>query len=370
MTIDISNQITNLLRKYMPFTGYDIGWKFLVDSVVIDEDLVTLTLPSENYDVIKAFIDGGNNSFVTSGFYIKNNITIFKTEANYPYYFFDVSFENFHNLSNGQTIELKGFTDIQYNTTYKVIEVKSTKRAILFNEDISFVDVSSGLGFLPVQYTEGFNDIVNLTDEGSNQVSFLVDNNMKLYVDDASKLDLDFDIYVHYYQDHIKPIDFETFSENIADNGNEEYIIIDTASLVGRPFRSRNQSFDNDYYSTNRGGMFSKNFTLNINYLLNRKTDDNSNQTSSGSDIIEKQIEIHKILTSILNTNLKGDEKIDYSAPVITDDGVSDSIVSGKTVITYALGFVATYYDKIMVKANNKVYDIKSLKINDDVLNF
>lgn len=373
--IDVGNQIVNLLTKYLPYTNLSgIGYDFPVESVVIAEGKVTMTVGDDDYTSIKSIMtNDANFSFTTHGFYTKNNIISFSAYnggLGDPYAF-EVKFERSIILKVSSEITLKGFTDDTYNITYKIASKISSNTYVFYSDDIASIeDVTTGLGYYPVQYNQELNDIVTLTDEGDNQFSFEFDADSYYNIDSEDELDLTENIKIFYYSQNVKVIDFITFQENLLESDNAEYLIIDSTILVGTPKRSSTQTSDSDYYATNRSGSFEKNFTLNIKYLLQRKSDDSDNQTTSGSDLIEKQINMHKALTSILRTPLEGDSTTTFSAITILQDSVEERISSGKTIINYQLGFVATYYDSIMLDNYIKCYPIDQLKVNDDLLVF
>ena len=372
--IDIANQIGNLLVKYLPYTDTSsIGYDFPVEDVLIENEKVTLTLSQDDYTSVKSIMDGGNYFFTTHGFYTKNNIISFEPYNGGigDYFAIEVKFEKALILSQNQQVTLKGFTDTEYNITYKVIRILAANRYVLYPiTTVPLNAISSGLGYYPVQYTEGFNDIVELTDEGSNQVSFDIDVDSYYYVDSTSKLDLLENIKIYYYLDNIKVIDAEVFEQNIGQGDNLDYIIVDTASLSGTPMRSRNQSYDSDYYSTNRSGSFDKNYTINIKYLMQRRSDDPNNQTTSGSDIAQKQMDMQKTLTSILRTPLEGDSSLKFTAMTILSDEVEKRVTAGKVLINFPVGFVATYFNDILLKNDIKSYPIDFLQVNNDTLSF
>lgn len=373
--IDVANQIGNLLTKYLPYTELStIGYEFSATNVDIAASKITLTFSQNDYTTIKCIMAKNANSiFTTSGFYTKNNIISFVPYNGGigDYYAMQAKFERGCNLKVGDEITLKGFTDTQYNITFKVINKINENTFTLYAlEDIDILQVFSGLGYYPFQYTEGFNDIISLIDEGSNQFSFQVDEDSYYYVNSSSKLDLKENIKIFHYLDTIKVIDAATFQENLEQSDNLEYLIIDTTSLVGSPLRSQIQTSDSDYYSTNRNGSFDQNFTINLKYLLQRNADDSNNQTSSGSDIVDKQMKMHQVLTSILRTPLEGDSKLRFSAITISQGSVEERISNGKVIINYQLGFVANYFNDIMITNNIKSYPINQIKINNDLLNF
>jgi len=374
--IDIANQIGNLLIKYLPYTAAaSMGYQFPVSDVAIDGDKVTLTLSSEDYAAVQSrMTDNNNSSFTVNGFYTRCNITSFTTyNAGVGDSFaFEATFDRAPGFKINEEITLKGFTDAQYNIPYKAIRKLSSNKFILYaSEDVDIENVTVGLGYVPIQYTEGFNDVVSLTDEGSNQFSFIVDADSYYYVDSVDKLDLLDQVKIFDYLNTVKVIDAKVFQENLESaDGNTSYLIVDSSSLSGSPARRSSQKFDSDYFLMNRNGAFEKNFIINVKYLLQRVTDEEGEQTSSGSDIAAKQMDMHKALTSILRSPLDGDDTTRFSAITIQRDFVEDRVSGGRVVISYELGLVACYRDDIMIKTNIKSYPIEKLKINKDLLVF
>lgn len=373
--IDIGNQICNMLMKYLPYTEAEsLGNKFDVQNIEIDGSKVKLTLLPNDYTAVKQIMTNESNySFTTFGIYHKANIISFKAyNAGIGDAFaYEVKFDKVINFKIGEEIVLKGFTNSIYNIAYKVIKKMGSNKVVLYpSVDLPFVDVTTGLGNYPVSYTEGFNGLFVFQDEGSNKISYQIDQNSYYYADSVSKLDLLSGIKLYYYSDAVKLIDFQTFQENLQQGNNLSYLIIDSKSLQTELIRNNRQAYDTDFYSVNRSGSFDKNYSLSIKYLMQRVIDDTQNQTSSGSDIMEKQMMIGKALTSVLCSPLAGDSSIKFTSLVVAQEAIEETIVAGKIVMDFKIGFVATYYNDIMLRNDIDSYPINSVKINNDVIVF
>lgn len=376
MAIDYANQIANLIKELAPYSSINIGNQFQSTSIEIDSEKVYLEFSTENYTYLKSLItsvSNPNTEFTISGFHLKNRILSFSAyplESTFKYAFF-VEFDKPHKLKTDQSITFKGFTNTSYLIEYKVVKVIGSYFAILYPKTtVPIVDLTSGLGYLSVAYTCGLNGIKTLSDEGSNTLSYEIDDNDHLIVTDVDDIDEDYDIYLHDYNENIKVVALETFMANLTDASTRNYFIIDTTSLIGAQNRSRSNRQDSSYNSYGRVGFFEKNYTLNLHYLLERNTDDSENQTVSSSDVIKKQIEVHDSLISILRESLEDDSnnKI-FTSITILSDGPPAIVPEGRVRIPYTLGFSVFYNSDILVEKDDKnSYRINSLKINNDVI--
>jgi hypothetical protein len=360
--------------KYLPYTeAASLGNGFDVQDIEVDGSKVSLTLLPNDYTQVKAIMTNDENyTFTTYGVHHKANIVSFKpySEIGDPYAY-EVKFDKAVRFKNYEEITLQGFTNPIYNIPYKIIKNIKSNIIILYpSEDLPFTQVTTGLGYYPVSYTEGFNGLFVFEDEGSNKISYQIDEDSYYYEDDAAKLDLTKPIKLYYYSDSVKLIDFRTFQENLKQENNLSYIIIDSTSLQTELMRGNRQGYDTDFYSVNRSGSFDKNYVLNIKYLMQRYVDDNNNQTSSGSDVMEKQMMVGKALTSILSSPLTGDDTVKFTALVVAQEGVDEAVVAGKTVLQFRIGFVATYFNDIMLHNDIDSYPIDSVKLNNDVIVF
>lgn len=367
--IDYANQIVNLISKYAPFVGINIGQKYQAISVDNSAGKVKMGFNTSDYQSILSSINTPNipnTSYTTSGFYVKNEIesfTAYPSDSDYKYGIV-IKFKLPHNLKKDQIFPLKGFTNTTYNTNYRAYRQISSNEILAFIVDtnIANINITTGLGYLPVQYTEGFNGVKTITNEGNNEISFLFDQDLLL----VGELDLDFMPFIHNFKDNVKAINGKAFFSNLTDIGNDEYLLVDTTSLVGVPLRSNNNKTDLAYNAFSRSGRFHKSYTLNLLYLLERNEDDIDNQTISGSDIISKQVDMYDKITSIINQPLCGDNKI-MSAIRISNDKVDNSIPEGRVAINYTLVFASIYQDSIMLNIDNdSVYPLDFLKVNND----
>lgn len=373
-TVSYSNQIANLIAKYLPYTDSTLGDKYQAQSFSVETGKMTMTFDSQDYSIISSIIndvESPNSVFTITGFYLKNNITSFEAypeDSSFPYGF-KVVFDYPHKLKKGQTITLKGFADNTYNIEYSVMKSENSYEAYLYTELIPIATVETGLGYIPVQYTEGLNDIQIITDEGSNQISFTFDENLYFVKNDINDIDTDFLPYLTYYGTYLVAINATTFFQNLSDSSIFEYLIIDTSSLNISPIRSTSNTSDSAYNSYSRSGYFDSNNAINLVYVLERNEDDVNNQTKSGSDIDLKQIEMFDQLTSILRTPLNGDLTKILSSMTITNSFVDQDISEGRVVITYEIQFKSSYQNSIMleIEATNS-YPINSINYNENII--
>ena len=377
MALDFANQIINALAQYLPYTPVSLGGKYQATDVAISTGKVTLTLDSSDYDIVAAKINDAtkpNLTFSTSGFYLKNTVTQFVgyPEDSTSFYAFEVKFSKPHKLKQGEVKNLKGFSDTQYNTEYKVLKTTGTHSAVIYTDDsIAVETLTTGLGYIPCQYTEGLNKTAVLADEGSDQISFTFDSNESFVTNDTTNLYLDFMPYLHDYSDFLKQMNFTTFLRNLAEPQNQEYLILDSKSLKRTPSRSKNNKSDSSYSGYTRSGSFDSNYSIEMKYVLERNVNDAENQTDSGSDVVQKQTEMGDALTSILRTPLDSDDTKIISALTISNEEASDTISEGRVVINYTLDFIVTSLQSAVMDIEDKnSYPINSVRYGTNVVDF
>lgn len=377
MAIDFANQIINALSQYLPYTAVSIGRKYQAEGVAVATNKITITLSADDYTSVAGKINDvikPNAVFSTSGFYLKNTILSFVAypEDTTSFYAFEVGFSKPHKLKKGDAVSLKNFTNTTYNAEYTVLKITGSRTAILYAATtIPVITITSGLGFIPCQYTEGLNSIVTLTDEGSPEVSFTFDENKSFTVEGLSEIDLDYLPHIHDYSDHLKQMNFETFLRNLATSTTDEFLILDSKSLRRTASRSKNNKSDSSYSSYSRSGSFDSNYSLVLNYVLERNENDDNNQTDSGSDIVEKQTRLSDAITLILRTPLDSDDSKIVSAITISSEEASGTISEGRVVVPYTLDFVVTSLQSAVMDIEQKdSYPINSVKYGTNVVDF
>lgn len=378
--IDFANQISNLLSRFLPYTNQIIGDRYEAVTFGITSNKLTITLNPADYLELSSKINNTQKprtQYSISGITLKNTLLSFSSYPKNCYlggqFGFSAKFKLPHKYKKGQLVTLKGFTDVNYNIEYKVIKTIGKKEAVLFpNSIVTIEDIVVGLGFSPVNFTSGFNNSQILIDEGSDQVSFLFDENLTYTTTDINNIDQDFPLVISDYQDVIKVMSLETFKRNLTNQPNTDYLIIDTTSLVGTPLRSNSNNSDANYISYTVGsGFFDKNYSINISYILQRKDNDDDNQTDSGSDIVEKQINMGDVITSIIRVSLCADETRIMSNMTIANDSVPEYISEGAVQIDYKIEFTSSYLPAILIdKDPDNKYPINFVKINSDELDF
>ena len=89
--IDYANQIVNLISKYAPFVGIDIGQKYQAISVDNTAGKIKMGFNTSDYQSILSSINTPNipnTSYTTSGFYVKNEVesfTAYPSDSDYKY---------------------------------------------------------------------------------------------------------------------------------------------------------------------------------------------------------------------------------------------------------------------------------------------
>lgn len=375
MTIDYGNQITNLIAKYLPYTDLSFGSGYQAESIDVVSGKVTLTFDSSDYSILSDIINdplNPNSVFTTSGFYLKNTITSFiayPSDSVSPYAF-NVGFRLPHKLKKDQIITLKGFTDTDYDIQYKVFKAEDQFSAYLYPlTTVTVETLTSGLGFLPVNYTEGFNGIKTITDEGSNQLSFTFEPTAYFTEITVDNIDTDYLPYINYYLDNLKYMSFATFLRNMVDSTNQDYLIIDSSSFITFPLRSNSNNSDSDYNSYSRSGYFDLGCSITVYYLIERNIDDQNNQTGSGSDILMKHNDMLNVLISILRLPLDSDTKKVMSSITVARSEPNNNIIEGRTIIEFELQFKISYQDSILIDMDiEDSYPIDSLNYNENII--
>lgn len=376
--IDYGNQIANILARYLPYTNLQsVGKSYQAQEISIDGNKVLMTFLEDDYQALKEVISGEinpNSSFTTSGFKLKNYINKFDPYPNYStvLYGFETDFAYHHKLKKGDIIPLKGFDDSQYNISYKVLRTIDDFSAILY--PISIVTFDSlepeDLGYISTEYQTGFNNIHEFEDEDDNAFSFEIDQDLAFTVDDILDLDLEDMPKIHDFHDSVLVINAQTFLSNLTNSENKEYLIVDTSSLTGAPLRSESNKSDTNYSNFSQNGYFARNYSLNLLYLLERNIDDESNQTTSGSDIIKKQVEMFDELTKIIRRPLSVDDDRLISAMTIVEDSSSGTIAEGRVTISYKIEFSSIIIrDGVQQTDADFIYPIEQIKINTDQVN-
>ena len=340
-------------------------------SVNINSNKVLLTLSSSDYSFVKSQISENSNYFYTaSNFRIKNLITEISlySQNSYNKFGFLIKFDKIINFSENIEITLKGFSNTSYNTIYKVVKVIDQFNAVLAPINNLPIALPTGtLGFYSVIYSNGLNGLKIIQDEGFNVVSFLMEQNEISSVDNVGKLDLETMPNLWFYQKNILQLNFQTFLKNLTERNNDEYLIIDTTSLVGSPLRNNNNNSDAPYSSFGNNAYFYRNYTINIIYLLQRSIDDEKNLTNTGADIATKQVLMHDALTSILRRPIPSTTKKIASSITITEDAVDNSIIEGSVIINYQCQFSVQFLpDALLDIQESGIYDINQINYNSD----
>jgi hypothetical protein len=302
--------------------------------------------------------------------WIKNRITEISLYPENSYYKFGflIKFEKIFNVSENSEVTLKGFANTNYNTTYKVVRIIDGFNAVLAPLNNLTIALPTGdLGFYSVVYSNGLNGLKIIQDEGSNFISFLMEQNEMSFVDNVNKLDLEIMPNLWFYQKNILQLNAQTFLKNLTDGNNDEYLIIDTTSLVGSPLRSNNNNSDAPYSSFGNNAYFYRNYTINIIYFLQRSIDDEKNLTNTGADIATKQILMHDALISILRRPIPSTTKKIVSSITITEDAVDDSIIEGSVITNYQCQFSVQFLpDSLLDIEESGIYDINQVNYNSD----
>lgn len=370
--MNYAQEIYKLISNYLPLEDIEIGSVIPAIDVSLSGSNIVMEVSSSDYTFITSQISNYNNySYTASNFRVKNNIEsfdLYPENAN-SYFGFLVKFQRMINFDCGSDIPLNGFTDVNYNTTYRVVRKIDNYNVILAPiNDLSISLPVGDLGFYSTLYSSGLNGVKYITTLGSNQISFPVDENLVSSISDIDELDLTTMPNLWFYQDNILVMVFRTFLKNLSDEDNNEYLVIDTDSLVGSPVRSSKNKTDAAYFSFGTNAFFYREYTIDLYYMIQRSIDDSDNQTLSGSDISNKQVIMYEALNSILRRPiLTNDNKKVISSITITEDSTQDTIIEGSTIINYKLNFVVNFLpDSVKNLSDEGSYNINQVNYNTD----
>lgn len=368
---DFANIIASLLIDYLPNVNPDYGQKALVKDININGNKVILTFEPQDYQVLLQIINNPtipNNIFTIYNICIKNQITEFKKRSDYNFEVFEVKFEFPVRFKTNDIITLSGFANPIYNQNYKVL----TNRQVVILKPINSIninDVPTGLGYCSLAYNNGFNGFHSFTNEGNNQLSYIVDTALFNMIDDINKIDKEKDIYLYNLLNNIKVMDYDVFKQANSEI-NEEFLIVDTASFNGSPAKNNINNTDKSYILDGGAiGKIDRIYTARILYYLVRNENDSFNQTDTGGDIFQKQIEMYFALTKILLNFDYKDDDVAITPIVIIRDGVAEKVESGSVVLQYDLEFSVCYnLTNLILPLDSKVAKlIKRLQFNNQI---
>ena len=366
---DFANIIASLLIDYLPNVNPNYGQKALVKDISINGNKVILTFEPEDYQVLLQIINNPtipNNIFTISNVCIKNQITEFKKRLDYG---FEVKFELPARFKTNDIITLSGFANSIYNQDYKVLFSENTFVLKPLNS-IPIEDVSTGLGYCSFAYNNGFNGFHSFSNEGNNQLSYIVDTALFNMIDDVNKIDKEKDIYLYNLLNNIKVMDYDVFKQANSEI-NEEFLIIDTASFNGSQAKNNINNTDKSYILDGGTiGKIDRIYTSRILYYLVRNENNLFNQTDTGGDIFQKQIEMYFALTKILLNFNYQDDDIVISPIVIIRDGVAEKVESGSVVLQYDLEFSICYnLTNLTLPLDSKIAKlIKRVQFNNQII--
>lgn len=367
--MDYAKEIYKTILNYLPLTNIELGRVLPSISIDIEANKVVMEFDEDDYGFITSQItDKTNYSYTASNFRLKNRILSIQTYPEFSNILFGfvVKFERPITEYASEDIELKGFANTNFNTTYRIIRKIDDFNIVIAPINSLAITIPSGnLGYQSVLYAGGLNGAKIITDEGDNKISFPIDVNISS-VSDIDDLDLTTMPNLWFYQDNLLVLNPTTFERFLTDVSNQDYLIIDSTSLSGSPIRSQNNKTDALYFSFGSNALFYRSYSIDIIYLIQRAADDQKNQIS-GSDIAQKQSVMFDALNSILRRPIKPDNKRMISSITITEDSNTQSILEGRVNIVYRANFVVNYMpDSIVDISDVDSYKIKQINYNSD----
>jgi hypothetical protein len=369
--MDYLKETYKLISNYLPLTNIELGSVLPAVSVEIEDGKIILELSDDDYDFIRNQItENDNYCYTASNFKIKNSILDFQLYPEFAnsHFGFLVKFSRLFQYDAGSDIELLGFEDGNYNTTYRVVRKIDDINVILAPlNDLEIIAPVGDLGFYSTLYSSGLNGTKIITDEDDNKVSFLIEENSISSPTTVDNLDLTTMPNLWFYQNNILTCNLETFTRNLTDESNQDYLIIDTTSLAGSPIRSRFNNSDAAYFSFSTNAYFYRNYSFNIYYRMERSVDDSNNMTETGADISAKQVSMFDALTSILRRPIPANDRKIISSMTITDDSVDASTIEGSVIVAFQISFVVNYLpNSLLDLSDNECYKINQVNYNKD----
>lgn len=364
--------IYKLLSNYLPLTNIELGQVIpIVDVSISGSDLIMEVSPSDYAFIQDQMSINDNYAYTASNFRIKNNIvsmTCYPTGATGKFGFL-VRFERILRNCAGTDITLKGFTDTNFDITYRIARKIDDYNLLLIPQQELVIDDPIGvLGYYPTLYASGLNGLKIIQNAGPGYlISFPIEPNTLQAVSNVNDLDLTTMPNLWFYQQNLLAMNLSTFRRNETDSSTKDYLLIDTTSLVGSPIRSKSNNTDAPYFSFGSNAYFYRNYTIDIAYIIERSDDDEDNQTKSGSDITDKQVKMFDALTSVLRRPLPSDGSKVISSITITEDSVDKVILEGSVVIFYQANFTINYLpDSVLDLTDEGVYKINQINYNTD----
>lgn len=357
----ICNQILDLLIRGLPHTNAELGIKVQTVDITLSTspNKVNLELsPAEYNGILQYITDGSKNVFTISGIYLKNDIILFE---NYTRELFTVKFKKPHYKKVGEEVEFEGFTDVSYNTTYKITGIIDAFTVRVYNKDIPQTSLTAGLGYNSVEYIGGLNTVTSLIDEGNNTVSYTFDEQ---YFSPTNIADIDTNKkpYINYLYDSVLCLDKEELLETNLQI--KKFLLIDTSSLVFSPHRSNSNKTDANYSTLGATSQFMRNVNLNIYYIIDEAT----NSSNADTELTK----IDRALNLILRRSLEIENG--YSSTMTIGSASKDiasSIPNGRMVFEYGIEFYISYVENENVLLfQDAIYPIEKVQANNDLIVF
>lgn len=369
--MDYAQEIYKLISSYLPLTGVELGEVLPIVRVEKDNNKLLLELSNDDYAFIQDQIATNSNySYTASNFRLKNRVESISAhpQGATSYFGFMVKFERMLDKDNDDNITLAGFAATSFNISYRIIRKIDDYTFILApNSNLTIAPPSGAYGFYSMVYSSGLNGLKTIEDEGSNIISFELEENYLSSIASIADLDLTTMPNLWFYQDAIFVGNLTTFLRNLTDKANIEYLVIDTTSFSGSPIRGKHNNTDAPYDSYSTNAYFKRGCLLNLAYILQRNDDDSNNFTKTGSDIVKKQVGMLDALTSILRRPLPSDNKKLISSITITEDAPDSVVMEGSVTIFYQLSFTINYLpDSILDLSDDGAYKINQINYNSD----
>lgn len=370
MSVDYANQISNVLCRYLPYKTDSIGYIYNSTAIEIVGSKVIMTFLEVDYDDLSAIITTApSNVFTTKNFVTKNLIDSVEASSGF---FLKVETTKPHQLTKGEYKDLAGFTDTSLNVNYYVVKTEGDFIAYLYNDTVNLSALpTSGFGYMSNEYKSSLNDRNSFTIEDATTFKLSFEIDLNEYYSVASETDLDLTTLpkIYYYDDNVKVINANTFLKNLTDDATNRYLIVDTASLAASPLKSKSNDNDANYSAFSNSAYIERGYSITLRYLIQRNVDDIDNQTGSGSDIVEKQIDMEKAIDAITREPLSDEDGRLISSMTLANHSVNWDLMEGSLIIDYELEFyIITLPGSILEKEIDNSFAIENITQGTDTI--
>lgn len=353
--IPISDQIRYRLLSCVPYLQNSLSKKYQATSFSISSNKVRMQFASSFVILDKIFS--------IYNIKIKNYVSSIQVFQSY----IEVKFQKrvkVVTINGKRYIKLKGFNEIAFNIDYEVMSDDGDVFLLVKPTSLPIINLT-GNGFCPTEYSTNLNGLKSLT-FNSPYYEFEFDLQSIYYGD----IDMDYMPIVVDANDNVVAWNYASWIKSESEAKEEEYLIIDTSSLVRDEVRSMTNQSDSLYDIDSKTFTYRNSYRFDIYHSMIRFEGNNQNY-GSGYDVMTKQIELDKFLIGAL-TGFKIDFGYgNYSSNIMPNRSENqETIETGRVANKFACYFTLTITDKLSLILDENSYKINEVKINQDQIIF